>query len=288
MVCRPVSMKKIRLKKSAGFHSCRQVHRQVVTGDLGSYCGNYIKSHFFLQNDDSFWVAGVNKSDLSDSAQINACLDPEKRLWFISRWMGPAGATSCDNKSNQRVRAALHRSCSRTRVQEKSRQQECLLHVSLAHEPGFRLKETLFKQFSVLALFFSSFLHPFFSSLPLILSSPKYVWRACAEQTWGVNSRDQRKPNVRYNRWIYLLLSILHLLSPPSPCLSLWTSWVWRTLSLGLRAQRIPWQRSTSTDGRRTETDFGFGWSSGISRTFLGLVSHCILLFRSYLIRKGL
>lgn len=55
-----------------------------------------------------------------------------------------------------------------------------------------------------------------------------------------------------------------------------------------LRAQRIPWQRSTLTDGRRTETDFGFGCSSGISRTFLGLVSDCVLLFQSYLIRKGL
>ena len=37
---------------------------------------------------DSFGVAGSNKSDLSGSAHINACRDPERRLRFVSRRTG--------------------------------------------------------------------------------------------------------------------------------------------------------------------------------------------------------
>lgn len=68
------------MKKSAGFHSCRQVHWQVVTVTLG-VCARIVLIIFFfkkksLQNGDSFWVTGVDKSDLS--AQINACLEAGK------------------------------------------------------------------------------------------------------------------------------------------------------------------------------------------------------------------
>lgn len=216
----------------------------------------------------------------------------ERPLWFINRRGGPAGSDSCDNKSNGGVwtssRSPLVLSdWGSRRVRAAGIPASCLART----QTGFRQKETFFKhypQLSVLALFFSSFLHPFFfPSLSLIFSSLKYVREACAEQTWGVNSRDQRKPNVRNNGWICLLLSILHLRSPPPLLVSPCEPAGFGQLS-GWGAQRIPWQRSTLTDGRRAETDFGFGCSSGISRTFLGLVSQCILLFQSYLIRKGL
>lgn len=189
------------------------------------------------------------------------------------------------NKGNQRVRAGRA-----LKLGFRKSQQEYLLHVSLAHEPGFRLKKTLFKhypQLSVLALFFSSFLHPFppppFSPLDLFLS------KICA----GGLVPNRHEVLIAVTRGSQMLeiidgfaCSFPSPFSPPllvSPC---------EPAGFGelsaLRAQRIPWQRSTLTDGRRTETDFGFGWSSGISRKFLRLVSHCILLFRSYLIRKGL
>lgn len=74
MVCRPVSM-----KKSAGFHSCRQVHWQVVTVTLGVCARIALIIIFFqktLQNGDSFWVTSVDKSDLS--VQINACPEAGK------------------------------------------------------------------------------------------------------------------------------------------------------------------------------------------------------------------
>lgn len=182
-------------------------------------------------------------------------------------------------------RPCSHRSCSQTRVQEKSRLQKYLVYVLPVHEPSYRLKETSFKCYPQLSAS-GSFLHfsiLFFSS-PLDLFLSEICMRTCAEQTWGVNSRNQGKPSVRNKRWICLLLSIF--------CFIPLLVSLCEPAGLGevsdLRTQRILWQKSTLTDGRHTETDFGFGCSSGISRKFLGLVSDCILLFRSYLIRKGL
>lgn len=187
-----------------------------------------------------------------------------------SIWAGLQSPVVLSNSGSGKVMAAeipgLYLACAQTKLQTK---RDIIQMLS----PALYFWLSTFLHFSI--LFFSS---------PLDLFLSEICMRACAEQTWGVNSRNQRKPSVRNKRWICLLLSIF--------CFIPLLVSLCEPAGLGevsdLRTQRIPWQKSTLTDGRHTETDFGFGCSSGISRKFLGLVSDCILLFRSYLIRKGL
>lgn len=84
--------------------------------------------------------------------------------------------------------------------------------------------------------------------------------------------------------------SFHQLLNPPpkkNPSFSLLCEPAGPGEGFNLREQRIPWQRSTVTDGRRLESRL-WRWSSGMSRNFffLQLVSHRILCFNTYLIRK--
>lgn len=182
-------------------------------------------------------------------------------------------------------RPRSHRSCSQTRVQEKSWLQKYLVYVSPVHKPSYRPNETSFKCYPRLSAS-GSFLHfsILFFPLPLIFSSPKYVLRL-------VPNRHEVLIAVTRGSQV-LEIKDGFACSFPSPALSPLLVSHCEPAGLGevsdLRTQRIPWQRSTLTDGRHTETDFGFGCSSGISRKFLGLVSDCILLFQSYLTRKGL
>lgn len=148
----------------------------------------------------------------------------------------PCHVTATAIKGSGRPRSRC--SCSQTRVQEKSGPQEYLLHVSLTREPGFRLKETLFKhypQLSVLALFFISPSFPPPPFLPLIFSSLKYVGGG-VEGGLEPNRHEVLIAVTRGSQMLEIMdgfarsfPSSIPFLSP-SPCLSLWTSWVWRTL----------------------------------------------------------
>lgn len=145
----------------------------------------------------------------------------EKRLLFMSRRMGPTGAMSCDNESKQRARAAspspaLLSNSGSGKVTAAGIPASCLARTSKRLQSKRDIIQTLSPALGCGFFSFLRFSILFFSSLPLIFSSPKYVRGACAEQTWGANRRDQRRPNARNNRWICLLLSILHLLV--SPC----------------------------------------------------------------------
>lgn len=206
----------------------RQVQRWDVTGDVGNFCGNYIQrvkgSPKIMNYSGSLVWMRVNSAT---KPQINAFWPfvwKKKLLWEF---------THMGHVTTKAIKASgwphSHRSWSQTWVKEKSQLQKYLVYVSPVHKPSYRLKETSFKCYPRLSasgsfLYFSIL---FFSS-PLDLFLSEICMRACAEQTWGVNSRNQRKPSVRNKRWICLLLSIFCFIPPPR--LSLWTSWAWRSL----------------------------------------------------------
>lgn len=160
--------------------------------------------------------------------QINACLN--LCLKKIKNTVAIHTHGSCDHKSNNSIWAA-----SQSPVVLSNSGSGKVMAVEI---PGLCLacaqtklqtKRDIIQMLSPALCFwlFSSFLHPIFSS-PLDLFLSEICMRACAEQTWGVNSRNQRKPSVRNKRWICLLLSIFCFIPPPR--LSLWTSWAWQSL----------------------------------------------------------
>lgn len=107
----------------------------------------------------------------------------------------------------------------------------------------------------------------FFPLIPQLLLSKRCL-RGCVDQTRGVNGSNRRKPNVRSERRICSLISISSLspCSPPLyPLFSLLCEPAGPGEGFNLREQRIPWQRSTGTDGRRSESRL-WRWSAGMSR----------------------
>lgn len=171
------------------------------------------------------WIGVNSATKPQKNASLNLCLKNKNTVAIHTCFCGHV--TTKAIKASGRPRS--HRSCSHTWVQEKSRLQKYLVYVSPVHKPSYRLKETSFKCYPQLSAsgFFLHFSILFFSSL-LDLFLSKICMRACAEQTWGVNSRNQGKPSVRNKRGICLLLSIFCFIPPPR--LSLWTSWAWQSL----------------------------------------------------------
>lgn len=230
MVCEPVSIWIFVFEKRA-FHSCRgkcsSRMSQVMLGIFVVIIFKIRGSPEMMNHSGSLVWMRVNSTA---KLQINAGLD---LFWKKKNWCYYHTNGSCDHESNKTVWAA-------------SRSPVVVSHsgsgkVTATEIPGlclactrteFQTKRDIIQMLSPALCFwlFSSFLHPNFFSSPLDLFLSEICMRACAEETWGVNSRNQRKPNVRNKRWICSLLSLFCFL-PPS-CLSLWTSWAWQSLRL--------------------------------------------------------
>ncbi len=139
-----------------------------------------------------------------------------------------------------------------------------------------------------LAVSFSHSSSPHFSvpsSFLLLFPLQKGVGGVAPTRPEVLIAANRRKPNVRSERLIFSPLSISSLFLPLSTSLY-FVNQLGLVKGFNLREQRIPWQPSTVTDGRRAESRLR-SWSSGMSRKFLGLVSHRILCFSLNLIREA-